>query len=141
MTDEKTIEKPYKDERAYLKIKGIIQNPQTMGQTPIDVEGRIDTGFDGGLFVPISYKSDLEIIKVIPRKTNITLADGRKIPAEVCFAYVQQIDNIELPAPGLPISLVICGDLRGHLIGMNFLKNCITRLEGPSQKLAMTVFY
>ena len=140
MTDEITINKPYRNERAYLKIKAVIRNPNTMEQTPVILEGIVDTGFDGGLFVPSVYKSDLETIRVTPRKTSITLADGRRIPVETCLAYIQEVENIELPAPGIPVSFILCGRFEGSLIGMNFLRNCVTEVDGIRSNINMSIF-
>ncbi|MCW4048106.1 MAG: hypothetical protein NWE89_00065 [Candidatus Bathyarchaeota archaeon] len=139
MTEPYSIEKRYKNKRAYLKLRGFVRNLQTMEQTPFIVEGIVDTGFDGGLFVPDTFKSDLEIINVKPRKSPMTLADGRKITAETCFAYIQQVDDIKLPDPGLPVSFVVFGNLKGHLIGMEFLENCVTEFNGPAGKILMNI--
>ena len=133
------INKLYKNKRAYLKIRAIIPNPQTHERTPLFFEGIVDTGFDGGLFVPETFKSDLDIVNVTPRKTSLILADGRKIPVETCFIYLQEIDGIRLPAPGIAVQLVLGGKLKGHLIGMDLLKHCITEFNGPSQTLNLKI--
>ena len=134
-----TLNKKYKKQKAYVRIKGIIQNPETIRQTPLDFECQIDTGFDGGIFVPHWYRSDAQSIKVEPRLTNITLADGRKVPAYVCAAYMQNIDSYTFPPPGRPVMLVMCGNRKGHLLGMDALKYCSILFDGPKQTFTINI--
>jgi predicted aspartyl protease len=140
LTDRKTaINKKYKNKKAYIKVKGAILNPETMRQVPLDFECRIDTGFDGGILVQNPYKLDAKSIGVEPRITNITLADGSKIPAYVCVAHIQVIDTCSLPLPGKPVVLVMCGSRKGELLGMDALKYCTVFFDGPGQAFTMNV--
>lgn len=132
-----TINKRYKNKSAHIRIRGAIQNPQNMRQTPLDFECRIDTGFDGGIMVPHWYRSDAQIIGVEPSITNITLADGSKIPAYVCVAYLHNIDTYAFPPPGKPTILVMCGNRKAELLGMDALKNCTVLFDGPKQTFAI----
>jgi len=140
LTDRKTaINKKYKNKKAYIKVKGAILNPETMRQIPLDFECRIDTGFDGGILIPKWYRPDAKSIGVEPSITNITLADGSKIPAYVCVAHIQQIDTCSLPLPGKPVVLVMCGSREGELLGMDALKYCTVFFDGPGQAFTMNV--
>jgi len=137
-TNPVAINKKYKKKRAYVKIKGVIQNPVTAHQTPLDFECRIDTGFDGGILVPLWLRSDAQSIKVEPRVTDLTLADGRKIPVYVCVAYIQSIDTYTFPLPGKPVRLVMCGNRRGKLLGMDALEYCSILFDGPKQAFTIS---
>ena len=140
MTDEKTVlNKKYKNRKAYIRVKGAILNPETVRQIPLDFECQIDTGFDGGILVPDSYRLDAESISVEPSITNITLADGSKVPAYVCVAYIQGIDAHSLPLPGKPVVLVMCGNRKSELLGMDTLKYCTVLFDGPGQAFTMNV--
>lgn len=133
----KTINKKYRENKAFIKIKGAVMNPLTAAQVPLDCECRIDTGFDGGLMIPWWHQSEIETINVEPRFTNITVADGRTIPAVVCVAHLQEIDSHSFPMPGKPVMLVMCGNLEGSLLGMDTLKYSTILFDGPKQEYAM----
>lgn len=127
------INKNYKKKSAYVNIEGIIQNPRNMRQTPLNFECRIDTGFDGGIFVPHWVRSDAQTIGVEPSITNLILADGSKIPVYVCAAHLRKIDTHVYSSPGKPVMLVMGGNRKGKLLGMDALKHCSVLFDGPSQ--------
>ena len=127
------IHKKCKKKSARVRIAGVIQNPQNMRQTPLDFECRIDTGFDGGIMVPHWFRSDAQSIGIEPSITNITLADGRKISAYVCAAYIHTINGHSFSLPGKTAILVMCGNRRGKLLGMDALKYCSVLFDGPKQ--------
>jgi len=133
-----TINKRYKNKSANVRIVGAIQNPQNMRRTPLDFECRIDTGFDGGILVPHWYRSDAQTIGVEPSITNITLADGSKIPAYVCAAYIHKIDTYTFPPPGKTAILVMCGNRKRELLGMDALKHCSVLFDGPKQTFTIS---
>jgi len=133
------IRKNYRNKSAFIEIEGIIPNPLTLAQVPLRFECRIDTGFDGGIFVPVRYKSDSEAIGVKPTVTNITLADGSKTPAYVCAAYLQAIDKRGFESPGKPVILVMCGFREGKMLGMDALKYCTILFDGPNQNFTMNI--
>lgn len=140
MTAERTtINRNYRNRKAYIRVKGAIVNPETMRQVPLDFECRIDTGFDGGILVPDLYRMDARSVGVEPSITNITLADGSRIPAYVCVAYLQEIEECSLPLPGKPVLVVICGNRKGELLGMDTLKYCSVLFDGPGQAFTMNV--
>lgn len=140
MTNRKTtINRKYKNRRAYIRIGGVIRNPKTARQIPLSFECRIDTGFDGGIFVPHWYRSDAQSIDVEPRITNITLADGSRISAYVCAAYLQNIDTCRFPPPGKPVTLVMCGNRKGELLGIDALKYCTVLFDGPKQAFTIKI--
>ena len=141
MTSSKgtSITKKYKKNSAYIRIEATIRNPETAKQTPLHLECRIDTGFDGGIFVPSLYLSDAKMIGIEPGITNITLADGGRITAYVCTAHINKIEKHYLPEPGKPVILVICGNRKGQLLGMDTLKYCTTAFDGPKQCFTITI--
>jgi len=119
-------------------IEGIIPNPQSSQQIPFRFECRIDTGFDGGIFVQEADAIDLRMIGIEPTVTNIKLADGRRIPARICAAYLQRIEDCSFPPPGKPVKYVFCGGTRNKLLGMDALRYCIAYLDGPKQSLELS---
>jgi hypothetical protein len=89
--------------------------------------------------IPFWHKDELQSINVEPRFTNITVADGSKIPALVCAAHVQEIDSHSFPMPGKPVLLVMCGNWPGALLGMDTLKYGKILFDGPRQEYTMNL--
>ena len=139
MAARNSISKNYSNKRAYLKVKGVIQNPVNLRQVPLDFECRIDTGFDGGIMVPHWHLSDAQSIGIEPSITNIILADGRRIPAYVCVVHLQEIETYNIPPPGIPMILVMCGSRKGTLLGMDLLKNHVISFDGPNQAFTLII--
>jgi len=137
MTNGTAIKKNYRNKRAYVKVKGAIINPITTRQIPLDCECRIDTGFDGGIMLPFWHMDELRDINVEARPTNITVADGRKVPAYVCVAHIQELENHPFLMPGRPVMLVMFGKLEGVLLGMDSLKYTTILFDGPNQAYTM----
>jgi hypothetical protein len=128
------INKKYEKKKAYIKIKGSIINTYNARQVPLNCECRIDTGFDGGLLIPFWHKDEIQSIDVQPVATTMTVADGRKIPAFVCAAHIQEIETRTFPMPGRAVMLVMCGNYPGVLLGMDALKQSTIFFDGPNQE-------
>lgn len=138
-TPKITINKKYSNKKAFIEVKGVIRNPQNLRQVPLTVKCRIDTGFDGGMLVPHWHLSDAKSVGVNPTVTNIVMADGRKVTAYVCVAHLQEIEANTLPAPGIPIILVMCGSRKGNLLGMDSLKAGIISFDGLAQAFTLII--
>ena len=130
------INKQYRRNAAYVRVAGYIPGLETR-QFSFELECRIDTGFDGGIFIPSRYKSDLDIIGVEPSISNVTLADGSKIAAYICAAYILKMDKCAFLPPGKPIEVIICGIREGQLLGMDTLKYCTAFFDGINQNLTI----
>lgn len=128
----KVIRKNYSSNFAFVRVRGIVPNPENARQFPFEAECLIDTGFYGGVYLPDSFLSDAKTIGVTPTPTNITLADGSEIVAHVCAAYLLQIEDHKFNWPGKPIFLVIYGNKSDELIGMNSLKHFPVLFDGPN---------
>jgi len=87
--------------------------------------------------IPYWHKDEIQSINVEPRPTNITIADGNKIPALVCAVHIQEIDTHSFPMPGRPVMLVMCGNWSGMLLGMDALKHSTILFDGPKQAYTM----
>jgi len=125
----------YRDNAAYVRVKGVIINPQSSGgRAPFNIECMIDTGFSSGLYSEESLRSDAEIVGVTPFPTEIRLGDGSKVPAYTCVAHIEEIGAYRLPPPGLKVTLFMRGTRKGYL-GMEALKSCVTLFDGPAQEL------
>jgi predicted aspartyl protease len=139
LTANKVITKKYTSKKAYIRVKGAIMNQVNGRQIPLDCECRIDTGFDGGLMIPFWHKDEIETIDVQPRLTNITIADGSTVPALICAVHIQEVENQTFPMPGRPVMLVMCGNRKGDLLGMDALKQSTILFDGPNQKYTMNL--
>jgi hypothetical protein len=64
----------------------------------------------------------------------MTVADGSEVPAFVCAAHIQEIENHTFPMPGQPVKLVMCGNWKGVLFGMDALKQSTVLFDGPNQE-------
>ena len=132
------ITKLYNSENfAFIRIRGIIQNPVNLRQYPFDLECLIDRGFYGGIYVPKIFLAHADLIDVTPRPTTVTLADGSLIAAHVCVAYLTQIEDYSFESPGIPTSLVIYGDKTGELIGVDAMQHFSVLFDGPANNFTI----
>lgn len=129
--------KAYEKKAAFLRVSGIVQNPQNMRQIPFSFTCRVDTGFDGGITTPQTYRSDVQIIGIQPSLKNWTLANGKKVTVYICAAYIQQIDTCRFPMPGIPVKLVMLGHSEKHFLGMDSLKHCLISFDGKNQNFSL----
>jgi len=128
-----SIEGKYRNNAAYVTVKGAIINARTMNRAPFSFECMIDTGFSSGLYYEEGLRSDAQIVGVTPNLTNIRLADGSIVPAYTCVAQIEEINNIKLRPPGITVTLFMRGRRKG-LLGMEVLKSFITLFNGPAQE-------
>jgi hypothetical protein len=133
------IKKKYSSNSAYVQCFGIVTNPSNGRQVPFNAECLVDTGFYGGIFLPNTFMLDARSIEVEPVATTVTLADGSEIIAHVCAGYLQRIEGHDFDAPGIPIFLVIYGNVPGEVLGMNVLQNFTILFDGPNQCFALTL--
>jgi len=130
-------DKDYERKAQFVQVRGIIQNPRDMRQAPFNFKCLVDTGFGDGVTGPLWFKSDIDTIGVQPALKTRTLANGERIPVQVCVAYIHQIDNCEFPMPGLAVRMVLLGNIERNLLGRDSLKYCVLTLDGPNQKFSM----
>lgn len=130
-------DKDYENKALFVRVRGIVQNPSDMRQAPFDFKCRVDTGFDDGVTAPLWFRSDVEIIGVQPALKTRTLANGERVPVYVCAAYIQQIDSCYFPLPGLPIKMVMLGNVARSFLGMDSIKYCTLIMDGSNQKFSM----
>jgi len=128
----------YTHGKPYVKAKVVIVNPETGRQTTIMLDFWIDTGFDGGIHIAQSHKSEIELIGVDPVLGPIGLAGGEIRSAHRCFAYLQQIGDYELPLPGIEAEVVLQGSNQYGLLGLEILKHFIARFDGPNEFLTIS---
>jgi len=127
--------RPYSTERPFVKIKIAILNPQTGQVNSFDQECWVDTGFNGGVHVPIFRRSEANVVNVTPQPTALTLAGGVRTPGFVCHAYLIQIEGHDLGSPGLETELIMQGNRDHGLIGLEILRKWIAAFNGPLQVL------
>lgn len=139
MTPEQHIfEDSYTQGKPFIRAKIGIVNPENSRQTTIDTVFWIDTGFDGGIHVPRTFESDATSVGISLLAGNIGVAGGRTEPTNRCFAYLQQIGDFELPAPGIEAEIIFHGTDRHGLIGLDILKNWTTKFDGLNQLFKIT---
>ena len=112
-------------------------NPYNGQQVPFQAKCLIDTGFDGGIFLPDSFLSDARSIGVEPSVTTLALADGSQIVAHVCAGYLQEIERHVFALPGIPILVAIYGHDPSEVIGMNTLQHFSILFDGPNQRYTL----
>jgi hypothetical protein len=125
----------YLEEKPFVNAKISILNPQTGAITTFNEKCWVDTGFSGGIHVPIFRRSEASMVGVTPRYTSLTLAGGVRVPGYVCYAYLVQIEDHDLPSPGLETELIMQGNLNYGLVGLDVLKRWIITFNGPAQIL------
>lgn len=125
----------YLSERPFVNVKISVINLKTNKISTFEQDCWIDTGFSGGVHVPEFRRSDVQLVDVTPRLTAITLAGGVRARAYVCLAYLQQIESLVLPSPGIEVELIMQGRLNYGLLGLNVLRRWIVKFNGPQQVL------
>jgi len=125
----------YSSGRPFVTIRIAIVNPNTYQRTAFDQKCWVDTGFDGGVHVPEFRRSEANMAGIQPIPTTVTLAGGLRRPGYVCLAFLQQIEDYEVPLPGLEMELLMQGDQRWGLIGLEVLRNWIAEFDGPREIL------
>ena len=137
-TDRDICEDHYTRGKPIVRAKVAVINPETLRQTTIQKDFWIDTGFDGGIHVAQSHEADITIIGVDPLKGSIGVAGGKTDPADRCLAYLQQIEDYELPMPGIEAELILHGSDRHGLLGLDILKHWTVKFDGPSELFKIT---
>ena len=118
-----------------MRIKISILNPQTGQTNSFDQDCWVDTGFNGGVHVPLFRRSEANIVNVTPQPTNLSLAGGVRAPGFVCHAHLLRIEDYDLDSPGLETELIMQGNDDHGLLGLKILKKWITTFNGRSQVL------
>lgn len=130
------IERVYSEGKPFVTARIAIINPRTSKATSFEERCWVDTGFDGGVHVPNFRRSEATMVGVEPRPATLTLAGGVRAPGYICLAYLQQIENYEIPIPGIETELIIQGTQKYGLIGLMILKNWIAKFNGPRETLS-----
>ena len=126
----------YLQGKPFVKVKIAIFNPLTNQSAAFEEKCWVDTGFSGGVHVPDFRRSEAGMAGVSPSSTSLTLAGGQHAPGHVCLAYIQQIENLTIPPPGIETELIMQGHLDHGLLGLEVLRRWIAKFNGPSQELS-----
>jgi hypothetical protein len=137
-SDQSIFEDQYTRGKPFVKVKIAIVNPENLRQTTIQGHFWIDTGFDGGIHVSQSYEAEITQLGVNIWPGGVGVAGGRTDLANRCLAYLQQIGDRELPAPGIEAEIIFHGQDRHGLLGLDILRNWIIKFDGPSQFFKIT---
>jgi len=127
------LEDRYSDGKPNATVRIAVINPETFRQVTIKRKVRIDTGFDAGVHIAQSVMSELSVIGVEPTAGAVILAGNIRATAHFCHAYLQQIGDHELPAPGIEIALIFQGSDVHGLLGLEVLNHWIVTFNGPHQ--------
>jgi hypothetical protein len=136
--DQRVFEDRYTHGKPLVKAKIAVINPENLRQTTIQVDFWIDTGFDGGIHISQFYETEITGLGIQMWPGNVGVAGGRTDPARRCLAYLQQIGDCELPAPGIEAEIIFHGQDRHGLLGLDVLKNWIVKFDGPGQNFRIT---
>jgi len=128
-------QKAYTREKPFVSVRISVVNPYTSTISTFDDRCWVDTGFFGGIHVPEFRISDVRTANITPRLTTVTLAGGVRARAHECLAYLQQIESLALPSPGMEVELIMQGHSSYGLLGLEVLKRWIVKFNGPSQLL------
>src|SRR5271157_2857076 len=123
----------YTQGKPFVRAKIGIVNPENWRQTTIETVFWIDTGVDGGVHIPRAFELDATGVGVTLLNGTIVVAGGRIESTHRCFAYLLQIGDFELPAPGLEAEIVFQGTNNYGLIGLDILKNWTIKFDGLNQ--------
>jgi len=126
----------YSEHKPFLRVNIAIINPRTGATVSFEERCWVDTGFDGGIHVPNFRRSEATMAGIDPRLTTLTLAGGIRVPGSVCLAFLQQIENYEIPLPGIETELIMQGTQDYGLIGLDILKNWIAQFDGQRETLS-----
>lgn len=126
-------QRSYSEGRPFVLVRIVLVNPLSERITSFEERCWVDTGFAGGIHVPDFRRSEATMIGISPDLTTLMVAGGVRLPGYVCLAYLQQIENYTLPAPGLEIELIMQGRQTYGLMGLDVLRNWITKFNGPAQ--------
>ena len=136
--EESVLEDHYTQGKPFVRVKIAVVNPENSRQTTIQGDFWIDTGFDGGIHVSQFHENEVTALGVEVYPAPIGVAGGKTDPANRCLAYLQQIGDQELPAPGIAAEMIFHGQDRHGLIGLDILRNWIVKFDGPSQFFRIT---
>jgi len=127
----------YSSGKPFVTVRIAIVNLNTFQRTAFDQRCWVDTGFDGGVHVPEFRRSEATMVGVQPTPATVTLAGRVRRPGYVCLAFLRQIDDYEIPPPGLEMELLMQGDQPWGLIGLEVLRNWIAEFDGPRETLSV----
>lgn len=130
------VQKPYARGEPFVTVRVVVTNPDTGRQTSFDQPCWTDTGFSGGVHVPQFRQSEINAIGVEARLTTVKLAGGVRSKGHVCLAYVQRIEDHDLPSPGIETELLIHGEEPGYL-GLEVLRSWVAEFDGLQQMLSV----
>jgi hypothetical protein len=137
-SDNLILERQYAQGKPVVRAVVVIVNPENGRQTTIEKNFRIDTGFDGGAHVPDVHVAEANLIGVTPVPSTVILAGNEPRKACYCVAYLREIGNHELPAPGIEATLVLQGSSNLGLLGLEILKHFVAKFDGIREVLTIT---
>jgi len=140
MSRQQVVSKPYsyplrksRIKMPLVKVRVAVSNLQTGRMVSFEETCRIDTGFDSDLFVPEYHISEAQSVGVTPSSSNITLADGQKVPTRICLGHITNINGFVFPQPGIEVLLYLRGNPPYGFLGLGVLKSWLVKLDGPKQ--------
>jgi len=127
----------YRQGKPFVRAKVVVVNPINGRQITIEKNFWIDTGFEGGFHIAEVHLSEIRIIGVDPAVGSVGLAGGERRRGYFCFAFLQQIEDYELPPPGIEATLILQGSSDHGLLGLEVLKNFTVKFDGPNEMLTI----
>jgi len=128
-------QKRYSREKPFVSVRIAVINPYTNRISSFDERCWVDTGFSGGIHVPEFRRSDVQTATITPRPTTVALAGGVRATGYECLAYLQRVESLVMPSPGMEVELIMQGRSSYALLGLEVLRQWIVEFDGPGQLL------
>ncbi len=95
----------------------------------------VDTGFNGGIFLPDDFSKKFESLGVAAYSAPLILADGNRIEAKTYSGAIKQISEYQFnPSISVPI---FCYGKGSSLIGLEAINRWISEFHGPKHDLTL----
>jgi predicted aspartyl protease len=137
MPKGRIVSRLYTREKPFLRVRITISNPETGRVNSFEQECWIDTGFSGGIHIPLSRKSEAELVDVTPKPTKLALAGGVEVPGYACLGSLTKIEKHDLPGLGIETELLMQGNAPHGLVGLEILKKYNASFNGPTQTIEL----
>ena len=121
----------------FIRGRVAIVNYSDLRTIAITKDLMLDTGFTGGIHIPIFHLSDAKLIGVEPRPSVIRLGGGRKEADFVCLGHVEEIDGYVFPRPGIETEIHLHGNEQHGYVGLDVLKEWLTKFDGPKSVVSI----
>jgi len=106
----------------------------SVGLAGMTLECVVDTGFSGGLLIPLSTFESLGLLSsLVPEEYLAVMPDSRKM--ELCTAS----EEVTVGSSRVRTLVHAAASLDRKLVGRGFLQTFLTTLDGPHEAVSISV--